>query len=190
MVAILVTPPQAEPVSLDEAKMHVRIDGTAEDGLMERLIAAARTDVESRTGRAMVSQGWRIVLDRVPANGSIRLAPAPVASVEAVTVYAEDGEPTVLDAADYALDAASAPGRLKLVHGRFWGARAMNGVEVDFTCGYGAPAEVPAPLRQAVLMLVAYWYEQREAAVVGAVAGAVAHGVGVLTAPFRMPRLA
>ncbi|MEO1105590.1 MAG: head-tail connector protein [Pseudomonadota bacterium] len=188
MVAILVSAPQAEPVTRDEAKAHARIDGSAEDAHVDALIKAARTEVENRTGRVLMAQGWRIVRDGVPSGGVVRLAPAPILSVDAVTVYASDGTPEVVAASEYEADLASAPGRLKLGAGRFWGGRAMNGLEVDITCGYGAAADVPAPLKHAVLMLVAYWFEQREAAVAGAVAGPVANGVSALLAPYRMPR--
>ncbi|WP_226576789.1 head-tail connector protein [Acuticoccus sediminis] len=190
MVAILVTPPQAEPVTREEAKLHARIDGTDEDAKVDALIAAARLDVESRTGRVLVSQGWRIVLDGPPARGIVRLAPGPVKSVDAVTVYGADGVAEVVPSDDYLVDTANVPGRLMLSSGRFWGARALNGIEIDFTCGFGEPDDVPASLKQAVLMLVSYWYEQREAAAIGAVPAHVASGVQALTAPYRMPRLA
>ena len=197
MVAILVSPPQAEPVSRVEAKNHARIDLDDDDALIDSYIKAARTEVENRTGRALVTQGWRIVRDGVPRGGVIRLTPAPVARVDAVTIYNGDGVASIVDPAEYTADTHSAPGRLKLgaghlqlAAGRFWGSRAMNGIEIDITCGYGDPDDVPAPLKHAILMLVAYWYEQREAADMGTVVGPVMHGVASLTAPYRMPRLA
>ncbi len=190
MVAILVSAPQEEPVTRDEAKAHARIDGDAEDARVDALIAAARAEVENRTGRAMMAQGWRIVRDTVPPGGVIRLAPGPVAFVSAVTVYGADGTASVADPDEYQVDTDSVPGRLRLGAGRFWGSRAMNGIEIDMTCGVYDAAEVPAPMKQAVLMLVAYWFEQREAAAVGAVAGPVAHAVSSLLAPYRAPRVA
>nr|WP_255720550.1 head-tail connector protein [Acuticoccus kalidii] len=190
MVAILVLPPAAEPVTREEAKAHARIDGTAEDQRVDALITAARMDIENRTGRAMVTQGWRIVRDGVPKGGVIRLSPAPIQSVDMVTAYDEAGVPSVVPTTDYEVDLVSSPGRLRLETGRFWGARAMNGIEIDVTVGYGDPDAVPAPLKQAVMMLVAYWYEQREAARVGAVSSGVANGVSALMAPYRMARLA
>lgn len=189
MVAILVTPPVAEPVTREEAKAHARIDGTEEDARVDALIAAARADVENRTGRALVAQGWRIVRDGVPRGGVLRLSPAPVQSVTAVTVYGEDGAPSVVPAEEYEVDVASSPGRLVLRRGLGWQARSVNGLEVDITCGYGGPEAVPAPLRHAVLMLVAYWFEVREAAAYGVVAGPVASRTAALVAPYRVARL-
>ncbi|WP_420392563.1 head-tail connector protein [Acuticoccus sp.] len=189
MVAILVTPPLAEPVTVEEAKAHARIDGSTEDAKVAALITAARAEVENRTGRALVRQGWRIVRDAVPYGGVVRLSPAPVRSVDAVTVYGRDGLPSVVAPEEYRFDLSSSPGRLTFARARFWGARTMNGLEIDVTCGYGAPEDVPAALKQAVLMLVAYWYEQREAALAGVVVEPVAHGLSALTASYRMPRL-
>lgn len=189
MVAILVNAPQAEPVTLGEAKAHARVDASHEDEKVAALIAAARAEVENRTGRALMRQTWRLVRDAVPIGGVIRLAPAPLISVDAVTIYGGDGMPNVIAPQDYEVDLFSSPGRLRLGSGRFWGARAMNGIEVDITCGYPAAGDVPAPLKQAILLLVGYWFEQREAGAIGAVAGPVDRGVAALLAPYRMPRV-
>lgn len=190
MVAILVSAPLAEPVSRDEAKTHARIDGAAEDDIVDRLLRAARADIENRCSRALMRQSWRVVRDKVPSGGVVRLAPAPVISVDAVTLYGADGSPQVIDPSEYEVDLASTPGRLRLNAGRFWGARSMNGLEVDFTAGYASAADVPEPLKQAILMLFTYWFEQREACAMGAVVGPVAHAVSSLVAPYRMQRLA
>jgi uncharacterized phiE125 gp8 family phage protein len=189
MVAILVTPPGAEPVTREEAKAHARIDGTDEDARVDALIAAARADVENRTGRVLVTQSWRIVRDAVPRGGIVRLAPAPVQAVTAVTVFGDDGAPQVVPADEYAVDVASSPGRLVLQRGLGWYGRSVNGFEVDITCGYGGPEAVPAPLKHAVLMLVAYWFEVREAAAYGVIAGPVASRTAALLAPYRVARL-
>jgi len=189
MVAIPVTPPAEEPVTREEAKAHARVDGTDEDDRIDALIAAARADVENRTGRALVTQGWRIVRDGAPRGGILRLAPAPVQTVAAVTVYGADGTPAVVPPEDYEVDLASSPGRLRLKPGRAFSSRSINGLEVDITCGYGGPQAVPAPLKQAILMLVAYWFEVREAAAYGAVGDPVASRTAALLTPYRVARL-
>jgi len=204
MTCFLTRPPAVEPVSLAEAKAHLRLDGSDEDGLVARLIAAARTHVEGRTSRALVDQGWRCVLDRWPARRDVWLRPAPVTAVTAVTVYDANGDGRVLAADEYSVDTASAPARLRPAAGRSWicgdgawtavaGGPAdpgspLNGIEIDFDAGYG-PDDVPAPLVQAVMMLVAHWHEHREAAAVGAVAAPVAIGLECLISPYRVARL-
>lgn len=189
MTSVLVTPPAVEPLALADMKTVLRVDGDAEDATIEGLLAAARTHVEGLTGRALITQAWRIYLDEWPRSGITRLHPAPVASVDAVTLYDEDGFASLLDPADYDVDTAQAPGRLRLRQ-RQCPQRAMNGIEIDLTAGYGAePGNVPAPLRQAIRMLVAFWFEHREAAQLAVVSAPVAHGVAGLVNPYRVLRV-
>ncbi len=187
MATFLVRPPEAEPVSLQETKRFLRVDGDDEDELIAGLVAAARVHVEREARRAMISQGWRTVLPGGPRGGRVPLGPAPVIGVTAVTAYGADGTPTAVDAGGYRLDRAAEPAELVL--GRAVAA-AENGIEIDFDCGYGAAgAAVPRPLVQAVLMVAAHWYEHREAATLGAVAAPVTRGVEALIAPYRTVRL-
>ncbi|GGA54196.1 head-tail connector protein [Pelagibacterium lentulum] len=66
MASYLVAGPVDEPISLAQAKAHLRIEDDAEDGLIESLIAAARTHLEAITGSALLRQTWRVVLDAWP----------------------------------------------------------------------------------------------------------------------------
>ena len=66
--------PEAEPVTLSEAKQPLRIDHDSEDALLEGLLRAAREEVEASCGLALVAQSWRLTLDRhAPATGALRL---------------------------------------------------------------------------------------------------------------------
>lgn len=189
MTAIVTTPPADEPVTLEEARAQLRLTGEAEDSLLGRLIAAARAQVERATHRALVTQGWRLYLDAWPPGRIVRLPVAPVASVEAVTVYDGDGVPVALDPQAYRLDGASEPPRLKVTAGAPAGISGFNGIEIDFIAGYGAgAADVPQPLRHAVLMLAAHWFEHREAVADPGVLG-MPPGVAVLLSSYRMLRL-
>ena len=62
----LVTPPAEEPVSLADAKLHLRVDFTDDDALITSLIAAARQAAETLTGRQIVTARWKLVLDSFP----------------------------------------------------------------------------------------------------------------------------
>lgn len=191
MTAVLVSPPAVEPVGLAEAKLHLRVDSASEDDRILGLVRSARSHVEDATGRVLIEQGWRIHRDAWPRAGIVRLAPAPLIAVDAVTVYDVDGVPRVLSPDAYAVDAASAPARLRLDSGAVAPGLAMNGIEIDVTAGYGPLADdVPTPLKQAILMLAAHWFEQREAAMMGVVSNEVAFGVSRLLARYRLVRLA
>lgn len=137
MTSYLIAGPGEEPVSLAEAKTYCRIDGTDEDALLGALIAAARLHVESLTGRALVTQTWRLVLN-CPAGLVIPLPVVPVAEL------LEAPEGAVLQGDSLLLAAA------------------VETLSVDYTAGYGGAEDVPADLKQAVLALIAYWYEHRD----------------------------
>jgi uncharacterized phiE125 gp8 family phage protein len=192
MTALVTRPPAVEPVTLAEARAQMRVSDAGEDALIERLIAAARAHVEQLTRRALISQGWRLYLDDWPAGRIVHLPVAPVVSVETVIVYDDDGLPVVLDDGDVTLERAGEPPRLKLAAGAPAGLRGFNGIEIDFTVGYGVAAgDVPEPLRHAVLLLAAHWFDNREAFAGlggGEAAGAPAGFTGLLAA-YRRVRL-
>jgi hypothetical protein len=137
MTSTLIAGPGEEPVALAEAKAWCRIDAADEDALVSALIAAARLQVESLTGRALVTQSWRLT---TCARGLV--VELPVIPVSALTA-APDG--AVLEG-DAVLLAAPEAGE----------------ISIDYTAGYGAAADVPQDLKQAVLALVAFWYENRD----------------------------
>ena len=85
----------------------------------------------------------------------------PVREILSVTLFGSEGEASVMDPSTYLLDAVSRPARLHFER-RPERLRVMNGIEVDFTAGFGeAGTDVPDLLRRAVLVLVAHWYEFR-----------------------------
>ncbi len=150
--------PDVEPVTLADAKAELRIDHDSEDDLLTGLIRAAREEVERTTGLAMIEQGWRLALDRIPSSGFVLLRRGPVREITAVTAYGTDGEAFVLVASTYQFDPLSRPARLHFDTPPT-DLRVLNGIEIDFTAGYGeTPDEVPAPLRAAILHLVAASY--------------------------------
>jgi uncharacterized phiE125 gp8 family phage protein len=164
MPAILTAPPQAEPVSLAEAKAHLRITHNDEDALLGALIASARRVAEARTGLCFLAQGWTLFRDRWPEDGVIAIPLAPVAAVEELAVFSEDDEKAVIEASHYVVDFVSRPARLLLRGSRQWQepGRRLNGIAIKLQAGFGPSAEsVPQPLRQAVLILVAHYYAHR-----------------------------
>ena len=153
--------PTVEPVTLSEVKAHLRIDGTTEDDLLGGLIRAARQDVERSTGIALIEQNWRLVLDRWPSSGTVPLRIHPVRAVLSITLYGSEGEASLLAPESYQADLVSRPAR---VHTEVAppSLRAMNGVEIDFSAGFGeSGTDVPDLLKRAILLLVAHWYEFR-----------------------------
>lgn len=153
--------PAAEPVTLAEMKAHLRLDHDSEDDLLNGLIRAAREEVERSAGLALIEQTWRLALDDWPREGCVTVPLYPVREVLSVTAYGSEGEASLVDPASYVVDALSRPARVHFE--RPPGAlRALNGIEVDFTAGFGeAGPDVPDLLRRAIVMLAAHWYEFR-----------------------------
>jgi len=192
MALVMTAAPAAEPISLAEAKAHLRIDADDEDQLLTSLIVAARSLVERALALALVTESWSLYLDSWPRSGAIALPIAPVQAVAAVRIYDPDDTPTDVSSGTYAVDVLSDPARLVLSSGaaQLMPARRLNGFEVAFTAGYGDEAgDVPEPIRQALKLLVAHWFEHREPVVLGQLAQEVPATVGGLLLPYRRVRL-
>lgn len=188
MTILATGPALGEPVTLAEAKAHLRVDTSAEDGLIESLIAAARAHLEAVTGLALMSRGFRLILDDWPADGVIPIARSPVQAIDAVTVYDGEGEPAAIDLAGSLLDGRARPARLVL-GGVLAPGAAINGIEIDFTAGFGTAADVPPELKRALLLHVAHMYEFRGAVEPEMQPAGVPHGYHTLVSPWVRRRL-
>lgn len=161
MTLIRIADPAVEPLAPEEVRAYLRLGHAGEEATLGALVAAARQEVERRTEQALIDQEWRLVLDDWPPDGVVRLRRGPVRAIRSVTVYGADGAPNPLPATSYVVDTVSEPARILFSGGPQPGI-AVNGIEIDFRCGYGASgADVPDLLKRAMLMLVAEWYEYR-----------------------------
>lgn len=162
----VLTPPAAEPVSITEAKLHLRVDGTDEDALITALIVAARAAAEHETGRSLVTQTLRLTLDAFPADGGIELLRGPVQSITQVQYVDAAGSTQTLSGSLYALDNASEYSSHYLLpaYGSTWPAtrEQANAVWVDYVAGYGNAAAVPQAIKQWILLAVGDMYANRE----------------------------
>ena len=192
MSLVMTSGPALEPISLAEAKAHLRIDGTAEDALIQSLVVTSRLHIEAALGLALITQSWSYFLDRWPKAGRFQLPLRPVVAIAHVRVWSDEGISESLDPASFLLDGHGMPPRLVALSGTAEIApmRAANGIEIGFTAGFGAAADdVPATIRHALLLLVAHWYENREPVQIGVGVNAVPAMVSELLAPYRRRRL-
>ena len=169
-----------EPITLPEAKLHLRVDGTDEDTLITALISAARETCEDRIEGSIPVTGWKLTLDAFP--DAIRLPRAPIASVESVKYLDADGVQQTLSALDYLVDTVSTPGYIVPAYGKAWPEtrEQINAVEVEYTAG---SATTPAALKAWMLLAVGEMYANREAS---SERPSVAHGFAErLLDPFR-----
>ena len=185
--SVIVTAPASEPVTASELRTHVRADAAElPDAEANALITDARTEIETMTGLAFITQTWRLALDRWPAGGeawwdgvkdgsisdlygahsqrSIELPRWPLQSVTSVTVYDEASNSSAVTVATvFDVDLYRTPGRMTLKRGQTWpvALRASNAIEIVYVAGYTSAANVPPPMKRAVRQLAAYLYSHR-----------------------------
>lgn len=187
-----ITPAASKPVSLAEAKAHLRYMRTDQDALIEGLIGSATEHLEGRNGilgRALVTQTWEVRLDCFPSRhrGRIELPMPPLQSVTSVKYIDTAGvERTLTSGTDYVTDAQHMIGRIRPAYGKTWPHTIDDegAVRITFVAGYGDAAAVPNGIRQAILLLVGHWWLNREA--VGQAGGPHALAVEALTMPYRI----
>jgi len=150
-----------EPVTLAEAKAHMRVDFSADDTYIGTLITAARRHAENRTGRSFITQTWVQYLDAFPRF--IELHRGDVIGITTLKYIDTDGALQTWDAANYQTDLKDNPARVMPARNvSNWpntSTEDFNAVQVTYTAGYGATAaSVPADIRQAVLVITEHLY--------------------------------
>ena len=188
------TAPAVEPVTLSEAKAHLRVDTTDDDTYISTLITAAREWVEQYLDRTLVHTQWVMRFDKFPSSGTepVELPRPPMVAsgtATAVTVLftSEAGATSTYSTAEYRVDRYATPGTVLPQYGYTWTPHRQddNAISVTWWAGYGnsgcllyTSPSLPAAIRHAMLMLVGHWYESRQAAVAtGAVPQDVPFGV-------------
>lgn len=257
------TPPSAEPISLTEAKAHLRVDGTDDDALITSLIVTARQHVEAETERILITQTWDLYEDEFP--DVIEIPYPPLQSISVITYTDEDGVTQTLATSVYTVDMDSEPGQVYEAYNQTWPNTRNEDkvVKVTFVAGYATPftadaatdvitvtgrtfadggmirlsnsggalpaglstltdyyvrdasgptfklaataggaaiditgtgtgthfvGEVPQAIKQAMLLLIGHWYENREAVNIGSAANEFPLAVDALLAPYRNMR--
>jgi uncharacterized phiE125 gp8 family phage protein len=215
----LVTPPATSPVTLADAKTQLRIDAsvTADDAFITGLIANATNYMEEATGRAIIDQTWKLVLDGFPGasgndqwwdgvreghvntlfgqSGPIELLRHPAKSITSITTFTQDDVSSVVPSTTYLLNSSAA--RVTLRNGKTWpvSLREFDAVEILYVAGYGADGTlVPRGLRQGILVCVAHWYENREIiqggdAFVAFAVGEIPHTLSDIIARYKVMKL-
>lgn len=189
MTPIPVSGPTLEPVSLAEAKLWLRVDTSTDDELIAMLLSAARLGVEAMTRTLLITQSWRLIADRWPSPEPISLPLCPLRNLQAIRVYDPSGAAQTIAAETYTLHVTPQSARLRFTTPPPQPGREVAGIEMDVMAGFGdTPGDVPQPLRQAMLLLVARWYENRGDASADVMRPPA--DIEMLIAPYRRPRLA
>lgn len=169
----LVTAPTSEPLTLDEVKAALRLDGDDEDAWASLYAKAARERVERFVGRAILTQTWRLKLDRFPAcgdsgavsDGVAVLLPmaAPLSSLTSITYVDAGGTTTTWSSANYTTYADEEPARVRPAYTQVYPVtRAVaSAVTVTYAAGYADAGAVPAGLKAAIAFGASWLYRHR-----------------------------
>lgn len=205
----LITPPTVEPVSLEEAKTHIRLEESVDDAYIEGLIVAARQHIEGVCWRGLLKQTWKRtmsgfdgynVLENGPSwlgretlrrpyidlpRGHLNETPGVI-----VEYLDENGNTQTLDGSKYLIDSSEfRNGRLHPVDA--WPSTLVrfDAVRITYNVGWTAAENVPAPLRHAVLLLIGQMYEYRTPEITGTIATEMKFTIDALTQQYRLANL-
>lgn len=164
----VVTPAAADPITLAEAKAHVRAIGSSQDTLIAGFVAAAHDHCVRAIGYPVVTTSMRATLDYFPCLITL---PGPSIDPDTVVVLYDDadGAEQTLDPAEYRVSAAGRSARITAAPGASWPTTAdhIGAVRVTYDIGRD-PADVSASLKSAMLLIIGDLYENRESQIVGA----------------------
>ena len=170
MKTTLVTAPIGSVVDLETMKNHLRVDHDIDDFYIETLTASALTCVESITNRKLLTQTWTAYADEWPSDDQFKIPYGRLQSVTSLIYLDEDGTSNTVDSGDYIVDILSDPGRVVLGHNKSWPTESLypsNPIRITYICGYGVAADVPAPIKAAMMLMVGDAYANRESIIVG-----------------------
>jgi len=169
----VVTPPADEPLSLTDAKAHLKVDHSAEDTYIGSLIRTARRMVEQGYGRQLVTATLRISYPAFP-GWELRLPRGPLQSVTSIQYVNTAGVLTTLDPSHYSYDATVDPAVIFPSLGHYWPSARLESGAVRYTvvCGYGDPEDVPDDAIHAMRLMVGHWFKLREPVVEGSMSQA------------------
>lgn len=182
----LVTAPASEPITLSEAKAHLRIEHSEDDDLVTALIVAAREHLENQIARRLVTQTWSITYPEFA--DVMRLPETPLQSITSVTYKDSNGDAQTLSTSIYEADTTTEPGVLRRTYLQKFPVTypVWDAVVVQYVVGYGDAEDVPQALKQAMYLHIGTMYEFRESVLAGTTVSAVPMAYDALIAPYRV----
>lgn len=161
--------PTFPAIDVASLKGHGEIVHNDDNAILADYIEAATDYAERVQERCLRLSTWQAVYDCFPSSGVFYVPMPRLVAVTSIAYVASGGTNTTLATSYYTVDAISEPGRVALAYGQTWPQTRdqIAAVTMTYTAGYASAALIPARTRQAIRMLAAHWYENREAVVVG-----------------------
>ena len=197
-------------VATSDQKSFMRVDFSDDDSLIAELIKASQNVIETYLNRAITTQTLELYLGRLPFYSDINypegtftapdmeynsnfivLPKPPVASVTHVKYFDDSDTEYTYAATNYYVDTISDQARIVLRQGKSWPTvtqtRNANAYVVKYVAGYGGASDVPEPIVQAIKLLTAHLYENREA-VTSLTVNSIPYTIGAMLQPYRILR--
>jgi uncharacterized phiE125 gp8 family phage protein len=188
----LVSAPATYPLSLVEAKAHLRVDDDDDDVLIELFLKAATESAEKFLGRALIDQTWDLYLAEFP-DTQIRIPLPPTIEIIGVFYRDSSGVEQEFAASSYEISNAGEDTFVELSASGSWPTTdvASNAVRVRFRAGYldgSSPpvSNVPFSIKAGILLTLGSLYAHRETVVIGQTAVQLPWGVEQLLRPHRV----
>lgn len=159
------TAPTSEPVTLTEAKAHLRVDIDTDDDLIASYIKEAREEFENQADRTLFTTTYRLVLDAWPSSRIITLPRPPLVSVTSIVYTDDEDSATTLPSSGYIVDTDAWPGRIVLRSTTSWPSvtlRETGAIVITYVAGYASTDDIPERFKSAIRLYVGHRYENRE----------------------------
>jgi uncharacterized phiE125 gp8 family phage protein len=160
----LYTAPTTEPLTLDEVKSYLRVDFNDDDVYIRSLIITARKYCENYQNRAYITQTRELTLDDWPSDDIIEIPRGKLQSITSIKYKDYAGAETTISSSDYVVSTKSEKGRIAPAYDKSWPsftAYPLDPITVRYVCGYGTSEDVPETIKQAILFLISFWYDNR-----------------------------
>lgn len=190
---VITSSPASEPVTVTEVKSNSRIDTSEDDTLIGTLIQAAREYVEKYCNTTLINTTYVLRMADFPysrnVDDGIKLPRSPVNSITSIVYNDLNGDSQTWSSSLYTADIYSKPAVIVPAYGESYPSCRghVNDVAITYVAGYGATASsVPQEIKQAMLLLIGHWYENREAVVVGTTQASLSFSVEALLSKYRI----
>lgn len=162
-------PASVQALTTAEAKLHLRVDHSEEDALIDTMVRAATLDAEHLMQRAVMPQKWKLSIDEFPSayrRNAIDLCMPPVTAVDSLIYLDSTGANVTLATTEYQVVIGSDYiGRIVPAFGKAWPAARYQpeAVQVIFSTGYANAAAVPEAIKTWIALRLGALYENRSA---------------------------
>ena len=181
--------PSTTPISVAEAKQHLRVDHDSDNNYIASLISVETKTAEQSLRKALMQQTRRLDVCEFPASEFVLDMP-PLNAVTSLDYTATDGSTATVGSSVYDVDTASVPGRVLLAKDQTWPTpqeETHDAVRLTYTTGVSASSLVPVEYKHAIKLLVERWYEHRGEVAQGNLKE-LPHSVDALLRPTRNMR--